>query len=120
MSLLEKLLRNWPRLPQITADDLQGRLHSALPPLLLDVRTPLEYAAGHISGAINIPHEQVLARVAELIAHKDRDIIIYCRSGMRASQAARALQQHGFVRLAFLSGHMQGWHANGRPVHRHH
>ena len=120
MSLLERLLCTWPRLPQITADDLLERLKSPQPPVLLDVRTPLEFAAGHIAGAINIPHEQVPARITELVAHKERDIVIYCRSGMRASQAARTLQQHGFARLAFLTGHMQGWHTSGRPIHRHH
>ena len=120
MSLLERLLRNWPRLPQITADDLVGRLNSTMPPVLLDVRTPLEFAAGHIAVAINIPHELVPVRFAELVGHKERDIIIYCRSGMRASHAARALQQNGFVRLALLSGHMQSWHTSGRPLSRHH
>jgi rhodanese-related sulfurtransferase len=118
MSLLDMLLG--PRLPQITADDLLGRLNSAQPPVLLDVRTTVEYAGGHIAGAINIPHEQLPARAAELAAHRERDIVIYCRSGVRAGHAARALQQSGFVRLALLSGHMQGWHASGRPIHRHH
>lgn len=118
MSLLDMLLG--PRLPQITADDLLGRLNSAQPPVLLDVRTSVEYAGGHIAGAINIPHEQLPARAAELMMHKERDIIIYCRSGVRAGHAARALQKSGFVRLALLSGHMQGWHTSGRPVHRHH
>ena len=90
MGLLEMLLG--PRLPQITPDDLLGRLSSAQPPVLLDVRTTVEYSSGHISGAINIPHEQLPARAAELEAHRERDIIIYCRSGVRAGNAARALQ----------------------------
>ena len=118
MSLLDRLFG--PRLPQITADDLLGRLNSAQPPVLLDVRTSVEYASGHIAGAINIPHEQLPARAAELEAHRERDIVIYCRSGVRAGHAARALQKNGFVRLALLSGHMQSWHTSGRPVHRHH
>ena len=118
MGLLEMLLG--PRLPQITPDDLLGRLSSAQPPVLLDVRTTVEYSSGHISGAINIPHEQLPARAAELEAHRERDIIIYCRSGVRAGNAARALQKSGFVRLALLSGHIQGWQSSGHPVARHH
>lgn len=118
MSLLDMLLG--PRLPQITAEDLLGRLNSAQPPILLDVRTSVEYASGHISGAINIPHEQLPARAAELESHRERDIVIYCRSGVRAGHAARALQKSGFVRLALLSGHIQSWQAAGRPVQRHH
>ena len=118
MSLLDMLLG--PRLPQITPDDLLGRLSSAQPPVLLDVRTAVEFSGGHIAGAINIPHEQLPARASELDAHRERDIIIYCRSGVRAGHAARALQKSGFVRLALLSGHIQSWQAAGRPVHRHH
>lgn len=118
MGLLEMLLG--PRLPQITADDLLGRLASAQPPVLLDVRTTVEFTSGHIAGAVNIPHEQLPARVPELEAHRERDIVIYCRSGVRAGHAARALQKCGFVRLALLSGHIQGWQTSGRPVSRHH
>ena len=118
MGLLDRLLG--PRLPQITADDLLGHLNSAQPPVLLDVRTATEFANGHIAGAINIPHEHLSARAAELEAHRERDIIIYCRSGVRAGHAARTLQKSGFVRLALLGGHMQSWQATGHPVHRHH
>jgi rhodanese-related sulfurtransferase len=120
MSLLERLLRTWPRLPQLTPDDLLGRLASAQPPVLLDVRTTVEFASGHIAGAINIPHEQLPARAAELEAHRERDIVIYCRSGLRAGHAARALQKSGFVRLALLSGHIQSWQSSGHPVSRRH
>ena len=98
MGLLEMLLG--PRLPQITADDLLGRLASAQPPVLLDVRTTVEFSSGHIAGAVNIPHEQLPARVPELDAHRERDIVIYCRSGVRAVHGIpHALVDDGQFRL---------------------
>ena len=55
-------------------------------PVILDVRTPEEYAAGHVPGAINIPHDQVRARLAEIDSAKDQPIVVYCRSGRRAAR----------------------------------
>ena len=51
---------------------------------LIDVRTPAEYAEAHADGAINIPVEDVAAKISEVTADKDADIYVYCRSGRRA------------------------------------
>jgi rhodanese-related sulfurtransferase len=81
---------------------------------LLDVRTPEEFAAGHVPGAVNIPHDQVAARLAEV--PKDKDVVLYCHSGRRAGLAADTLAAHGYKRLSHLEGDMQGWTATGRSV----
>jgi len=60
---------------------------------LLDVRTPEEYAAGHIDGATNIPLEEVSGRTSELPT--DTVIVTYCQSGNRSASAARTLRQAG-------------------------
>ena len=86
--------------------------------VVLDVRTPEEYAAGHVPGAVNIPHDQVEARLAELAAARDRDVIVYCRSGKRAALALEVLKQSGFARLGHLEGDMQAWSESGRPVEK--
>ena len=52
---------------------------------LIDVRTPAEYAEAHADGAINIPVEDVAAKISEVTADKDADIYVYCRSGRRAT-----------------------------------
>ena len=62
-------------------------------PLLLDVRTPLEYANGHIPGAINIPVDDLRTRLAEL--PKERPIVAYCQVGQRGYLATRILMQVG-------------------------
>jgi len=84
--------------------------------LVLDVRTPAEYAAGHIPGAVNIPHSELGARVGELDGARGRDIVVYCRTGNRTSQALGILQKAGFDRLFHLQGDITRWSEEKRPV----
>ena len=65
----------------------------------VDVRTPEEFASGHVAGAINIPHDQVEARWNELAAHKDKHVVVYCRTGWRSGLAIDVLRPRGFSRL---------------------
>lgn len=74
--------------------------------LLVDVRTPGEFASEHIAGAINIPVQEIDARLGEL-GSKNRPIVLYCRSGARSGQAARILTSAGFV--AHNLGAMGRW-----------
>lgn len=85
---------------------------------ILDVRTPEEYAEGHVPNAINVPHDQVEARLAELEAHKNGPVVLYCKSGRRAGLAAEALAKAGFTNLQHLTGDMQAWSAAGLPVEK--
>lgn len=84
--------------------------------VLLDVRTPAEFAEGHLPGAINIPHTELASRVAELSDSRDRDIVVYCRSGNRTRQALGVLQEAGFSRLFHLDGDYLRWSEEKRPV----
>jgi rhodanese-related sulfurtransferase len=77
--------------------------------VILDVRRPDEYEAGHVPGAINIPHDEIAARLAELEASKDKPIVAYCGSGRRAAIALAVLHEAGFARLLHLTGDMPGW-----------
>ena len=77
---------------------------------LLDVRTPSEYASGHISNADNIAVEQLASRISDLPT--DKPIVVYCRSGNRSAQAANILKQAGFTGVYDLGGTMQ-WTSAG-------
>jgi len=81
---------------------------------ILDVRTPKEFAEGHVPGAVNIPYDQVESRLGEI--PKDDEIVLYCHSGRRAGLAAETLAANGYAKLAHLEGDMQGWQKAGRPV----
>jgi rhodanese-related sulfurtransferase len=74
---------------------------------LIDVRSPGEYAAGHVEGARNIPVGEIAARSGELGA-TDRPIILYCASGTRSAMAASKLRSAGFSRVYNLGG-MSNW-----------
>jgi phage shock protein E len=67
--------------------------------LLVDVRTPNEYNSGHLEGAKLIPVDQVAARINEFGSDKDRQIVVYCRSGNRSGKAQGILQQHSFTNV---------------------
>ena len=83
-------------------------------PFVLDVRAPEEFVTGHVPGAVNIPYDQVAARLAEV--PKDKDVVLYCRSGRRAGMAAEVLAAQGYTRLKHLEGDMPAWIEKGRPV----
>lgn len=82
-------------------------------PLILDVRTPEEFAAGHVAGAVNIPHDQVAARLDEL--RGERWVLVYCRSGARAAIAEKAIAGAG-IEVRKMEGSWLRWQAEGRPV----
>lgn len=86
-------------------------------PLLLDVRSPEEFDAGHVAGAVNIPHDQLAARLAEVEAADRPWVLVYCRSGKRASSAEDVLAQAG-VEVRQIEGSWLRWEAEGRPVAR--
>ncbi|TNE60277.1 MAG: rhodanese-like domain-containing protein [Alphaproteobacteria bacterium] len=67
--------------------------------LLVDVRTQKEYDAGHLEGALLIPHDEVAARLAEFGEDTHRPIVVYCRSGHRAGLAQTTLEESGFTRV---------------------
>ena len=91
--------------PGFTGEDAKRLVASGA--RLVDVRTPEEYAAGHIDGAINIPVQQLAARVSEL-APKDKELVLYCRSGNRSKTAARILEGAGYTKV-FDLGPMSAW-----------
>lgn len=84
--------------------------------LVIDVRTAEEFAASHIVGARNIPHDQIEAQASALPARKDAEIVVYCRSGRRSALAQASLQKLGYTRVAHLEGDYIGWQAANRPV----
>jgi len=65
-------------------------------PLIIDVRTPEEFATGHYPGAINIPHDNIVDGIRELSVADSDPIVLYCRTGNRSGQAEQALAAEGF------------------------
>lgn len=94
----------------ITVQKLETR---ETPVQLVDVRSPSEYATGHIPGALNIPMEQVESRVHDLQA--GMPVVLICQAGKRAEVVASLLEPCGRD-VAVLEGGTQAWINAGRPV----
>ena len=75
---------------------------------ILDVREPHEYQEVNI-GAPLIPVGDLPNRVGELAAHKDREIVVHCKTGGRSQKAALALKQAGFTNVSNLTGGITAW-----------
>jgi phage shock protein E len=97
-------------------EELVGRLGGESPVVLIDVRTPEEYAAGHIPGAVNIPYDMLPTRLHELEGHQGDEVVVYCRTGRRAKIAETVLTEAGFLNVRDLEGHMVAWTAADYPL----
>jgi adenylyltransferase/sulfurtransferase len=86
----------------LTADDLRQQLASATPPLLLDVRGPLEFQRRHLPGAVLLPLPELAARAAEV--PRLGPVVVYCQSGVRSAQAVALLREMGYDNVLTLSG----------------
>lgn len=73
--------------------------HIAPDALIVDVRTPEEFASGHYPGAINIPYDSVVEGLSARSVHRDTALVLYCRSGNRSGKALATLRSAGFSRL---------------------
>lgn len=101
---------------EISSTELKGLMAGVSAPLVLDVRSSEEYASGHVPGALNIPHDQVGARLAELDGYRDRGVVTYCQRGGRAGVANGVLAEAGFSNVMHLAGDMPGWFMSGFDV----
>ena len=94
-----------------------GQLH------LIDVRSPAEYRAGHVYGAVSIPiaelsAEEIHRRLDDAGAGKDTPLFLTCLSGIRSQQAADSLKQAGFENVHTLEGGTEAWIKAGLPTQR--
>ncbi len=106
------------RVSEISAQDILDTPPKAEGPVLVDVRAPSEYEAGHVPRAINIPVGEMADRLPELGPHREQAIVVYCEQGGRALKAAAILGSAGFPNIRHLKGDMSAWRAAGLPVER--
>jgi len=94
---------------EVTPGELTGRLASAEPPVLLDVRESWEWAVGNLSehGARLIPLGELGSRIREVPT--DRSVVVYCRSGQRSRVAVQRMSEAGIEGAASLRGGLKAW-----------
>ncbi len=98
---------------KIAPADYQARFGTSADHVLIDVRTPEEFASGHIANAVNIPVDQLASRLSEV--PQDKAVVLYCRSGNRSNQAAQILDRAGYTQIYDLGG-IVNWVQQGFPV----
>ncbi|MCZ7457483.1 rhodanese-like domain-containing protein [Streptomyces sp. WMMC940] len=95
--------------------EARTRLHELT---VIDVRTPGEYAGGHLPGALNVPLDRIQRALPDIRRAADRgDVLVVCASGARSGNACRILAEYG-IATATLSGGTGAWAADGHDLHR--
>ncbi len=104
--------------PEISQTELLELTKSDPSLLILDVRSPQEYAQGRVPQAKLIPHTELQSRLAEISDAKNSPVVVYCKSGYRAGIAESILIEAGFSNVMHLAGDMSGWISAKQPIER--
>lgn len=100
--------------PETSAERLHSMLGQQGKVLVLDVRTPEEYAKGHIPEAVNVPMDSLAARIREMHVSKETTIVTTCEHGGRSSRAALELRKMGYQATSFCR--IASWQKDGYKV----
>ncbi len=84
--------------------------------VILDIREDREFQGGHIVNSIHIPMGMVNKRLADLEKHKDKPIIVGCRSGSRSASTCNVLSKNGFEKVYNLGGGIMAWEGASLPL----
>ena len=88
----------------MTTQELQNKLNAKENFVLLDVRTQEEYNAGYIAGAILLPYDEINAKATIVLPDKEKEIVLYCRSGRRSAIAKKSLLDLGYQKVVDFGG----------------
>ncbi len=92
---------------ELAPEALKAEMAAGAALVLLDVREPDEFRQGRLPDAVHIPLDDLAVRMGEL--DREREIVVYCRSGRRSAMACRWLRQAGFPRVRNLAGGILAW-----------
>lgn len=84
--------------------------------LVLDVRPSKDFKTGHITAALNIPHDRLSERLGELAAHKDKPILLVCLHGHTTGASGQVLRKAGFNKIYRLTGGIAAWQGDRLPL----
>ena len=120
LAFLPRLVARLRQQTWLQVEEVKRRLETGEPLLILDVRTAADFegAEGHLPGALNLPLEQLAARLAELGTDPERPIALFCRTDRRSAKAAAILARHGFAQAQVVQGGITAWLDRGWPVKR--
>ncbi len=100
----------------IAPQEFQTALAGENNPQLIDVRTPKEFAEGHLENAQNIHlYDQDFAERIDKL-DKNKTVYVYCKAGGRSAEAVEIMQNHGFTHIVELDGGTDAWKEDGKTV----
>jgi adenylyltransferase/sulfurtransferase len=102
--------------PEVSPEDVKGRLAAGKPVALLDVREREEYRQGYIPGAVSLPRGFLEMRVEEAVPDKNTPVIAYCQGGTRSLLAGRILKELGYKDVVSLRGGYGAWKNQGLGI----
>jgi rhodanese-related sulfurtransferase len=109
----------FPDVPTITTDSLAQRLRdtTATRPVLLDARSPDEYAVSHLPGAHRVAPDANTSAGLDTLS-RETPVVVYCSVGYRSARVTSRLQKQGFTNVSNLKGSIFRWANEGHPVVR--
>ena len=112
--LVNRRLSGVPEVGALQAVQLLNRSDA----LIIDVREPAEFSAGHAPNARNIPLAQFDKRIGELEKFKNRPAVVVCQTGSRAHAATALLKKAGFAQVVVLAGGIAAWQQANMPIEK--
>lgn len=106
----------FPKVPQVEAELVKQAMDKKDNFILLDVRTPQEYAKGHLSKSINVPLDMVKSTIEGKIKDKTKTVYVYCLSGSRSVHAVNMMVELGFTKVFDMKSGLLAWRAKGYTV----
>jgi phage shock protein E len=98
----------------ISQQTLAQRIADDNAPLIIDVRSEREFQAGHIPGALLVPHDQIDQHLELLASLTDREVVLYCQSNRRVGLVLDRFMDSGASEVRVLEGAWPGWQSRGQ------
>jgi rhodanese-related sulfurtransferase len=102
--------------PELTVAQAKMNIDKRSYKVILDVREPNEFRAGHIPGAMNVPRGLLEFQVSGKVPDKSAPLLVYCKTGGRGALAGQTLQNMGYKNVTNMDGGWVGWEKAGYPV----
>jgi rhodanese-related sulfurtransferase len=104
------------RIPEVTLDEVETKLHKGEQFVLVDVREESEFTKDHIPGALHMGKGTIERDIEQRVPDLDTPIVLYCGGGFRSALAADNLRKMGYRNVFSMDGGIRGWQKKGFPL----
>lgn len=108
------------QITEITVEQVKKDMDADKEFVILDVRDPDEYAAGHLPKAVNISRGKLEFMIGRLYPKKDTEMVLYCRTGARSALCTKTLMDMGYTNVKNFNGAFKAWGESGHSIYNRH